>query len=112
MLHPINPLRRRMDNPISLEGVYATCPADVAMTDLTENEVLVLDHASGEHLQLTRMGARMWSLLNEVKALRTVIDTLLEEYDVTPEQVTADVADIFSELESRGLIQVSAIANK
>jgi uncharacterized protein (DUF433 family) len=86
--------------------VFATSPADVVMTELMDDEVLVLDRASGEHLQLTRMGVRMWNLLHQVKALRTVIDTLLDEYDVSREQVTADVAAIFSELESKGLIRV------
>ncbi|MFQ6029179.1 MAG: PqqD family protein [Dehalococcoidia bacterium] len=106
MLHPINPLKRRMRSPISLDRVFAASSADVVMTKVMGDEVLVLDRGSGECLQLTKMGARMWTLLHEVRALREVIDALMSEYDVSQEQMTASVADILCELESKGLLEV------
>ncbi len=110
MLHPINPLNRQMHSPISLAEVFASSTADVVTTKFADDEVLVLDRGTGKFLQLTKMGARMWGLLHEVKALREVIRALMDEYDEPQEQVTASVADIFCELESKGLLKVVSSA--
>lgn len=67
------------------------------------DETVILDLASGTYFGLDPVGARAWQLMSEDKSLREVCDALFEEYEVTREQLEADVLRLMQELSSKGL---------
>lgn len=68
------------------------------------DEVVLLDLASGHYFGLDAVGARAWELLVEGRALPQVVDTLADEYEVTREQLEADLARLLEELRAAGLV--------
>ena len=74
------------------------------MAQTVGEETVILDLASGTYFGLDPVGARIWQLLAEGKTLAEVCDTLLEEYEVSREQLEQDTLDLAQKLEAQGLI--------
>ena len=68
------------------------------------DETVILDLASGTYFGLDPVGARIWQLISEGKTLAEICATMLEEYEVTPEQLQGDVIKLAGELAERGLV--------
>jgi len=68
------------------------------------DETVILDLASGTYFGLDPIGARIWQLMGEGKALAEICATMLEEYEVEHEQLETDVLRLTSELLERGLV--------
>ena len=79
-------------------------PADVMARPLG-GETVILDLSSGTYFGLDRVGTRVWELLKEGKPLGDVCGTLLDEYEVSREQLEADVFDLARQLLERKLIR-------
>jgi hypothetical protein len=80
-----------------------TIPAQV-MARTVGDETVILDLASGTYFGLDPIGARVWALLGEGRALAEICATMLEEYEVVREQLEADVLSLATELAERGLV--------
>ena len=76
------------------------------MTRTVGEEVVVLDLASGTYFGLDPVGARIWELMADGKNLGEICDQMLEEYDVTREELERDILRLADELNGQGLIQV------
>ena len=70
-------------------------------------EVAILDSNSGIYYGLDPVGARIWFLMQEEKDFTEIRSILLEEYEVDPTILEADMVALVAELESKGLIEVS-----
>ncbi|MGB4911608.1 MAG: PqqD family protein [Candidatus Dechloromonas phosphoritropha] len=68
------------------------------------DETVILDLASGTYFGLDPIGARIWELMGEGKTLAEISATMLEEYEVTAEQLQGDVIKLAGELAERGLV--------
>ena len=68
-------------------------------------EMVLLDLESEQYFGLDAVGARVWALLNEGLAEPTVVDTLLQEYEVERATLEADVAELLEQLAGAGLIR-------
>lgn len=68
------------------------------------DETVILDLAGGTYYGLDPVGARVWQLMGEGKALGEICETLLGEYDVTREQLERDVLDLAEKLRTQNLI--------
>lgn len=79
-----------------------TIPAQV-MARQVGDETVILDLASGTYFGLDPVGARAWQLMSEDKSLHEVCDVLFDEYEVTWEQLEADILRLMHELSSKGL---------
>lgn len=79
-------------------------PADHVVAKLVGEELVLLDYEGEVYYGLDPIGARIWELLTASRTLGEIIDTLLAEYDVTRDQLAADVERVVGELESNGLI--------
>ncbi len=79
-------------------------PAEV-MARQVGDETVILDLASGTYFGLDPVGARIWELLGEGNTLSRVRDEMLEEYDVSREQLEADLLRISEELLGKGLVE-------
>jgi hypothetical protein len=82
-----------------------TVPAQV-MTRTVDEEVVILDLATGTYFGLDPVGARMWELMAEGKTLGEICERMLQEYEVTREKLEGDTLRLAEELKDRGLIQI------
>ena len=71
-------------------------------------ELAILDAKSGIYYGLDSVGARIWSLLGEGKNVAEIRDVLLDEYDVDGAQLQTDIAHLFEDLFTKGLVVISA----
>lgn len=69
-------------------------------------EAVILNMRNGTYYGLDKVGARIWSLIQTPRLVEEVSATLLEEYDVTPEQCRQDLIALLRQLADEGLIEV------
>jgi hypothetical protein len=71
-------------------------------------EVVLLNLQSGVYYGLDTVGSRVWQLLMESRGLDEVCAIMLDEYDVDPDALRADVKRLVGELSDKGLVMVAA----
>lgn len=69
-------------------------------------ETVLLDLGSENYFGLDEVGTRIWQLIQERGQLRAVYDTLLEEYDVSPQQLQHDLEALLKAIEAAGLVSL------
>ena len=69
-------------------------------------EMVLLDLKSEEYLGLNEVGARIWQLLQDGKDLREVSDILIDEYDVSRDELDDDIHRLVEELRDAGLVVI------
>jgi hypothetical protein len=89
---------------ISKETVVAAAPEQVSC-DLA-GEAAILDLKSGVYYGLDAVGARIWELIQQPKAVGEVHAALLEEYEVESERCLSDLISILQSLSDNKLIEV------
>ena len=77
------------------------------MTRTVGEEVVILDLATGTYFGLDPVGARMWELMGEGKTLDEVCGVMLNEYEVSREELERDTLRLAEELNGQGLIQIA-----
>ena len=78
-------------------------PAQV-MARTVGDETVILDLASGTYFGLDPVGARIWGLMGESKTLAEICGQMLEEYEVSREDLERDTLKLAHELAAQGLI--------
>ncbi len=73
-------------------------------------ETILLDTQGGRYFSLDPVGTRMWQLLRQHGALRPAYETLLTEYDVTPERLEADLLALVEKMIDKGLASIRTSA--
>ena len=68
------------------------------------DECVMLDLESGTYFGLDPIGARVWQLLCEGRAVEEVCDALAEEYEAPRAAIATDVERLLDELAAQGLI--------
>jgi hypothetical protein len=71
-------------------------------------EVVLLNLQSGVYYGLDTVGSRIWQLLMESRGLDEVCAIMLDEYDVDPDTLQADVETLVGELSDKGLVMVAS----
>ena len=71
-------------------------------------ETVILDLASGTYFGLDPVGARIWQLLGEGRALAEVCESMLAEYDVSRDEFERDLTELLDALGEKGLIKVES----
>lgn len=69
-------------------------------------EFAILHLGSGQYHGLRGVGARVWELLSQPIKVRTIEDTLVQEFDVNPAVLHGDLLRLLDGLLERGLIEV------
>jgi hypothetical protein len=67
-------------------------------------ESVLLDLKTERYLGLDEVGTRMWQALLASDSIQAAYDTLLAEYDVTPQQLEGDLRDLLNRLLENALI--------
>jgi hypothetical protein len=95
------------DMPMTLSDVLVPS-TDAAFREI-EQEVVILDLASGSYFGLNAVGSRAWALIVEgPRSLQDVHGVLLGEYDVTAEQLERDLVEWATQLVTKGLLRAAA----
>ncbi len=68
-------------------------------------EAILLDVKSGNYFGLNEVGVFILELLKNPRSVKYVVGKMLEEYDATSEQITADVLAFLNQLREQGLIR-------
>ncbi len=71
-----------------------------------EGEAAILNLRDGVYYGLDAVGASVWKLLQEPRAVIEIRDALLEQYEVDPGRCERDLVALLSELAAVGLVQV------
>ncbi len=93
-------MSERMSNDSIVVAVEDQVSSDLG------GEVAILDLKVGVYYGLDEVGARVWELIQEPRAVGDVRDILIEEYDVEPERCERDLFALLERLAEQGLIEV------
>jgi hypothetical protein len=69
-------------------------------------EAAILNIKNGVYYGLDPVGARIWNLMQEPRAVAEIQHAITEEYDVEPERCARDLFGLLEKLLAEGLIEV------
>ena len=78
--------------------------ASEVMIQEVGGEAVLLDLKTERYLGLNEVGTRMWQVLLESDSIQAAYNTLLTEYDVTPQQLEEDLRELLDRLLENALI--------
>jgi hypothetical protein len=67
-------------------------------------ETVLLNLESGVYYGLDTVGTRVWQLLLQGCTVDGICNTMIDEYDVAPDVLHADVVRLVGELRERGIV--------
>lgn len=71
-----------------------------------DRDRVVLNVATGHYFRLQETGERIWNLLREPVRVATIVDMIVEEYEVERPRCERDLIKFLGEVRDRGLIDV------
>jgi len=74
---------------------------------IINDEVILLNLATESYYALNNVGARMLQLLEKTESIQQVFNTLLTEFDVTPETLKMDMRSLINDMLGHGLVEIS-----
>jgi hemerythrin-like domain-containing protein len=78
---------------------------DVIFQEL-EGEAVLLNMRTGIYFGLNGVGTRIWHLLSEHGEVKTVTTMLLDEYNVSEDQLQNHLSDFIEQLKLKGLVEI------
>jgi coenzyme PQQ synthesis protein D (PqqD) len=81
-------------------------PANVLVRFLDKESVL-LNIDTERYFGLDETGTRMWQLVTVAPKVEVAYQRLLDEYDVAPELLRENLADLLNRLVENGLLQIA-----
>jgi hypothetical protein len=93
-----------MPEHLSLDSVVV--PVEDQVSAQLGEETVILNVESGQYYGLNEVGARVWELIQQPRALAEIRTALLEHYDVEPEVCERDLRRIIEDLMANGLVAV------
>ena len=91
-----------MNDPVDFSS-RVVVPDTVLVREL-DGEAVILNLDTESYLGLDAVGTRMWVLLTSQASIRAAYDTLLCEYDVTPEVLRSDLERLLGQMLEHKLI--------
>lgn len=82
-----------------------TAPEHVMFREL-DGEAVLLNLQNEMYYGLDEVGTRMWQLLTTSDSVQAAMNTMMEEFDVTPDVLEKDVARMIKELQEHGLLEI------
>jgi hypothetical protein len=87
------------------EKTVVVAARDQVSCDLA-GEAAILNIKNGVYYGLDPVGARIWNLMQQPRAVVEIQRTIVGEYDVEPERCSRDLLGLLEKLLSEGLIEV------
>jgi hypothetical protein len=72
------------------------------------SDVTIMSVQSGRYYSLTKVGARIWSLIENATPVERICEQLLAEYRIDREHCENDVLKILHKMAEEGLVTVTA----
>jgi hypothetical protein len=72
------------------------------------DELVALDPNAGECFGFNNVAASVWRQLAAPQTLDQLVEALLAEYDVQPEQCATEIGHLLDDLAAKGLVTKSA----
>jgi hypothetical protein len=73
---------------------------------LLDNESVLLNLETERYFGVDETGTRMWQLVTAATSIDAAFQQLCDEYDVEPELLRANLAELLSRLIDNGLLQI------
>lgn len=93
-----------MNLSLTSQSIVAATPEQVSCPLGDESSILSLKNSV--YYSLDPVGTRIWELLRQSRSVGSILEVLLEEYDVEPERCERDLLAILGKLQQEGLIEV------
>ncbi|YAF95737.1 MAG: PqqD family peptide modification chaperone [Nodularia sp. CChRGM 3473] len=93
-----------LDAHISDSSIVVAIPEQI-FSDIG-GEAVILHLKTGIYHGLNEVGARIWTLIQEPKAVKDIKQNLLEEYEVASEECDRDLIALLKDFLAAGLIEV------
>lgn len=71
-----------------------------------DGETVMMSIDNGEYYGLDAIGSRIWELLENPIEVNVLIETLLDEFDVSKEQCTEDTMEFLNQLKGKNLLNI------
>ena len=78
--------------------------SDEVICQVLDDESVLLDLASENYLGLDEVGTRIWQLIDDGETMRSVVATMLDEYDTNEDTLVGDLDKFLNDLQTQGLI--------
>ncbi|MBT3830424.1 MAG: PqqD family protein [Gammaproteobacteria bacterium] len=78
--------------------------SDEVICQVLDDESVLLDLASENYLGLDEVGTRIWQLIDDGETMRSVVATMLDEYDTNEDTLVGDLDKFLNDLQAQGLI--------
>ncbi len=85
-------------------GETLICRSDNAMTAEVGDTAQLLNIRAGRYHAMNKVAARIWALLKQPVTPSQIVETLVAEYEITPEDCAAEVAEFLTALRQRDLL--------
>ena len=82
------------------------------MFRLVGGEGVLLNLNTERYLGLNPVGTRMWNVLSSASSIQAAYDELLQEYEVDPAQLRADLEEFIDELLGQKLIEAGPLSEE
>jgi hypothetical protein len=83
-----------------------TLPAHIMFQEF-DNEAILLDIRTQNHFGLDNIGSLLCSQLSKKIDLETIFNSILQNYDVSKEQLDNDLTALIEELHKHELIEIN-----
>ena len=90
-----------------LTGKFVRATSHVVFEELPEGGLALLNSMTQQYFRLDPIGARMWTALLGNASIDAAASALLEEFDVEPDRLWQDLAELIGQLEHVGLVEVT-----
>jgi len=77
-----------------------------ALAQNIKDETIILELDKGEYYELNAMASSMLRLLRKHGQTRQVIDAIEAEYDVSREELSADLDELIGHMQEAGLLKL------
>jgi hypothetical protein len=74
------------------------------LSSMVGDELVMMNVQNGNYVTVTRVGARIWELLEQPRSMDDLCNSLMRDYDVTPEACRADVQHFLDEMAANGAV--------
>ncbi len=95
-----------MSEALTLDSRVVGKP-ELLVSDLA-GEMVLLNLADGVYYGLDTVGAHVWRLVAEPRAVRAIVDDVVAQYDVDKARCEHDVLTFLRDLHAHGLVLVVA----
>ena len=74
-----------------------------------DDELVLLDSASGKYFSINAVGRRVFELLGQDPRIESAVSALLAEFDVEEKTLRADIHLFLVEMKAKGLVETDEV---